>query len=150
IGPIAPQKPGQDGAFFFLGYQQSATARPVVVLATPPEAPSRSLPDWNTPLGTFADTVDSNVLRPRPVTFRLPESYKMRGVDLSSQWDGTVDLRALHEAGLRFAYLRATNGRQQDRMFARAWSEGRRAELLVGAYHMFMLCSSADEQFEVV
>jgi GH25 family lysozyme M1 (1,4-beta-N-acetylmuramidase) len=85
----------------------------------------------------------------QPVAFRLPESYRIRGVDLSN-FNGVVNFAVLAEAGLRFAYVKATEGQRRDPSFARNWTGGRQSGLAIGAYSEVQLCKAADEQFEAI
>jgi lysozyme len=178
IGPIAPQKPNQGGAFFFLGYQQNTSGGPSVAVASAPTplAPTSptiaSVSPSPSPVTTSADapnwptfrnysyiagqsvaatvTAASTAARyAEPVTFALPESYKIRGIDLS-RFNGEVDFTKLRADGLRFVYLKATEGRTRDTMFARNWTAARQANLKVGAYHEVSVCGAADEQFDAI
>lgn len=57
------------------------------------------------------------------------------GIDVS-HWDGEIDWTAVKDAGVQFAYIKATEGTKfVDPDFTRNWEEASQAGLLVGAYH---------------
>lgn len=68
------------------------------------------------------------------------------GVDVS-EYQGRVDWPALQDQGVRFAFIRATEGSGwQDAQFAANWQEARQAGIPAGAYHFFSFDSAADTQ----
>ncbi len=72
--------------------------------------------------------------------------YPVLGVDVSRH-QGEVDWPALAEAGVAFAYLKATEGGDwTDPMFAANWRGAREAGILRGAYHFFTFCRAPEEQ----
>lgn len=73
-------------------------------------------------------------------------TYPLQGIDVSHH-QGVIDWAILPEQGVDFAYIKATEGGDhRDRLFARNWSESRRAGIRRGAYHFFTLCRSGAEQ----
>ncbi len=77
---------------------------------------------------------------------RFPEAYPVHGVDLSHH-NGDVDFGLLADAGIAFAYLKATEGGDWSDPHYRANREaGERAGLRVGAYHFFTFCRPGLEQ----
>ncbi len=73
-------------------------------------------------------------------------SQAMLGVDISS-YQADVDMDALAAQGVRFAYIKATEGSSfVDPMFAVNWKNARSSRLLVGAYHFFSFESGGDTQ----
>lgn len=61
----------------------------------------------------------------------------VRGIDVS-KWQGEIDWGAVARAGVRFAYIRVSDGRDvPDPQFARNWREARRAGVIRGAYQFF-------------
>jgi lysozyme len=68
---------------------------------------------------------------------RCPGRATVRGIDVS-KWQGDVDWKAVRRAGVRFAYVRVSDGTTVlDQTFGRNWREARRAGLLRGAYQYF-------------
>ena len=94
------------------------------------------------------ETTGSAILHhPEIKVFKRPEFYPIRGVDLS-QWSGEVAFDVLAKNDVRFAYIAATEGREKrDPSFEKSWRGAQNASLLVGAYHFFSFCDSAQEQF---
>lgn len=74
---------------------------------------------------------------------RAGERY---GVDVSAH-QGTIDWRRVHDDGIGFAYIKATEGGDfVDRRFAENWRGAATAGLDTGAYHFFTLCTPGAEQ----
>jgi lysozyme len=70
----------------------------------------------------------------------------VRGIDVS-QHQGAIDWRAVAASGVRFAYIKASEGGDyRDPMFATNWRNAARAGLKRGAYHFFTLCRSGRAQ----
>lgn len=68
------------------------------------------------------------------------------GVDVSRH-QGVIDWRALAGDGVRFAYIKATEGGDYvDPRFAANWAGAGAAGVPRGAYHFFTLCRSGAEQ----
>lgn len=60
-----------------------------------------------------------------------------RGIDVS-KWQGTINWDAVSGSGVRFAFIRVSDGvRHRDDFFARNWREARRVGVLRGAYQFF-------------
>jgi lysozyme len=79
--------------------------------------------------------------------FELPAlRYEVKGVDVS-HYQGNVDWPALRKSGVRFAYIKATEGASlRDPRFAENWQRSYDAGIAHGAYHYFSLCISGAEQ----
>ena len=61
----------------------------------------------------------------------------VRGIDVS-KWQGTVDWKAVRAAGVRFAFVRVSDGTTVlDPSFAREWQAAREAGVMRGAYQYF-------------
>jgi len=76
------------------------------------------------------------------------ETYPVRGIDVSHH-QGEIDWARVAGEGVRFAYLKATEGRDlTDRRFAVNWQAAAAHGVRRGAYHFFTLCSSGAEQAE--
>ncbi len=74
------------------------------------------------------------------------ERYPVRGIDVSHH-QGPIDWDRVAEAGIRFAYIKATEGGDLvDRRFVENWRGAHRAGLARGAYHFFTLCRPGTEQ----
>lgn len=75
------------------------------------------------------------------------DRYPIRGIDVSHH-QGPIDWpRVVAAPGLRFAWIKATEGGDwTDPRFAENWSGARRTGLAVGAYHYFTSCRSGADQ----
>jgi GH25 family lysozyme M1 (1,4-beta-N-acetylmuramidase) len=83
----------------------------------------------------------SIVGKPTVAIFNVPETYRIRGVDLS-HFNGNVDFGLLRQNNIRFAYLRATQGAgQTDRTFNSYREQAAKSGILIGAYHVLSFCS---------
>jgi len=83
---------------------------------------------------------------PHPWEGRSPSAYPVHGIDVS-RWQGDIDWRAAHRAGVAFAFIKATEGGDlTDPMFAANWSGSARAGVPRGAYHYYYFCRSPEEQ----
>ncbi len=73
-------------------------------------------------------------------------NYAVKGVDVS-HYQGEIDWRKLREGGVRFAYIKATEGAKlRDARFEENWRRSRDAGILRGAYHFFSMCKPGAEQ----
>lgn len=76
----------------------------------------------------------------------VPPPKPVHGADLS-RWQGVVDFPALSQRGLRFVFIKATEGESlQDPNYRRNVLEARRANLQVGSYHFFDANATPDAQ----
>ena len=76
-------------------------------------------------------------------TLRNNEAY---AIDVSNH-QGVIDWSGVAADGVRFAYVKATEGKTfVDPYFASNWATAPAAGVRVGAYHFFSLCSSGQEQ----
>ena len=70
----------------------------------------------------------------------------LRGVDISS-YQGEVDMKVLANQGIRFVYMKATEGSNHvDKTFAANWSNIAKTEMKAGAYHFFSFESGGETQ----
>jgi GH25 family lysozyme M1 (1,4-beta-N-acetylmuramidase) len=107
----------------------------------------------NIPLEWFRDgnsprtmVVDRTQTEPSACAILSASPKTSLGIDVSGH-EGTVDWDAVKNAGVSFAFIKATEGRTfVDDTFARNWSEMKRVGILRGAYHFFLPDRSADEQ----
>ncbi|MGF7055460.1 lysozyme [Bosea sp. OAE752] len=73
-------------------------------------------------------------------------SYPIHGIDVS-RWQGDIDWSAVRASGIRFVYMKATEGGDHiDPAFQRNWDGARRAGIARGAYHFVYWCRPAHEQ----
>jgi lysozyme len=70
----------------------------------------------------------------------------IQGIDVS-YWQGDIDWNQVRAAGVRFAYIKATEGGDHlDPKFLDNWSAAERAGVARGAYHFMYWCRPANEQ----
>jgi lysozyme len=84
----------------------------------------------------------------RPVVWpgRPPSAYPVHGIDVSRYQLG-IDWVAARDAGVNFAFIKATEGGDRvDPFFERNWHEVRRAGVPAGAYHFYYHCREPEEQ----
>ncbi len=75
-----------------------------------------------------------------------PAAHPVHGIDLS-RYQGAIDWDRVREAGVAFAFLKATEGSDRvDPAFDTNWGAARRAGLARGAYHFFYWCGPAEDQ----
>ena len=141
LGPLPKIDDEAPGAPSATGKIADATPQP----ADPQPAPA---PPPATGPAQFETTGSAVLHHPEIKVFKRPEFYPIRGVDLS-QRNGDVAFGLVAQNGVRFAYIAATEGREKrDPLFEKSWAGARAASLLVGAYHFFSFCDSAQDQFE--
>ena len=88
----------------------------------------------------FGDT------KPHAWGARSPASYPVHGLD-AARYQGRIDFREARDAGISFAWLKATEGGDMvDPAFAENAAGARRAGVPVGAYHFYYFCRPAHEQ----
>ena len=77
---------------------------------------------------------------------RAPWDYPVHGIDVSKfQFD--IDWAAVKRAGIRFAFIKATEGGDRvDDYFGANWRAAKRAGIPRGAYHFYYFCRPAIEQ----
>ena len=75
--------------------------------------------------------------------------YPVVGVDVS-HYQGTIDWKTLASQGIRFAFIKATEGSSYvDPCFEKNWSDASETVLRVGAYHFFSFTSSGETQADL-
>ncbi|WP_051952501.1 glycoside hydrolase family 25 protein [Methylocapsa aurea] len=78
--------------------------------------------------------------------FPRPTDYEVHGIDVS-KYQGEIDWDSVHSAGVRFAWIKATEGGDHiDDKFARNWAAAKAAGVPRGAYHFAYWCRAAEEQ----
>lgn len=74
------------------------------------------------------------------------DPYEIQGVDVS-HYQGVVDWNKIRQAGISFAFIKATEGsRTVDERFEENWRNAAETDLCVGAYHFFSFDSPAGDQ----
>jgi lysozyme len=75
-------------------------------------------------------------------------SNQLSGIDVS-KWQGTVNWKSVQQAGITFAFTRATYGISEiDASFNDNWSGMQEAGIIRGAYHFFLAADDPTEQAE--
>ncbi|MFD1883748.1 GH25 family lysozyme [Paracoccus pacificus] len=75
-----------------------------------------------------------------------PYNNQVHGIDVS-KYQGNIDWNRAREAGVSFAFIKATEGGDhRDTSFPRYYAEAAAAGIPRGAYHYFYFCRSAQEQ----
>ncbi len=70
----------------------------------------------------------------------------VQGIDVS-YWQGDIDWAKVKAAGVRFAFIKATEGGDHlDPKFLENWQNAKNAGIVRGAYHFIYWCRPADEQ----
>jgi lysozyme len=78
--------------------------------------------------------------------YPAPRDYAVQGIDVS-KYQGDVDWSAVSASGVRFAWIKATEGGDYlDEKFRQNWELSRAAGLRRGAYHFAYWCRPAQEQ----
>lgn len=83
-----------------------------------------------------------------PVDFgrRGPASFPVHGID-AARFQGQMNWRQIRQQGIRFAWLKATEGGDLlDPEFNANWRAAKRARVPVGAYHFYYFCTDPDTQ----
>lgn len=88
----------------------------------------------------FADASPTNW------SYRPPWTYPVHGIDIS-RWQGNINWITARNAGVSFAFMKATEGGDvADPMFRTHWAAAQRAGVMRGAYHFYYFCRSPEEQ----
>ena len=76
------------------------------------------------------------------------KDYPVKGVDVSS-YQGEIEWSQIQEQGLKFAFIKATEGSTfVDRYFEKNWKSAENTTLRIGAYHFFSYDSKGITQAE--
>jgi lysozyme len=79
-------------------------------------------------------------------TGRAPQNFPIHGID-AARFQDEIDWHEVHRAGIRFAYIKATEGGDLlDPAFKDHWRGAARAGVARGAYHFYYFCTSAADQ----
>jgi lysozyme len=75
-----------------------------------------------------------------------PAAYEVSGIDVS-KYQGDIDWTSVRAAGVRFAWIKATEGGDRfDEKFAQNWASAKAAGVPRGAYHFAYWCRPMEEQ----
>ncbi|WP_374308315.1 GH25 family lysozyme [Methylocella sp.] len=78
--------------------------------------------------------------------FPAPSDYQIHGIDVS-KYQGEIDWDTVRASGVKFAWIKATEGGDHvDDMFGRNWEAAKAAGVPRGAYHFAYWCRPAAEQ----
>jgi lysozyme len=90
--------------------------------------------------GTGVANLERGYRDNRHFTGPHPEDFSIHGIDVS-KFQGEIDWPAVKTAGVRFAWIKATEGGDHlDEKFAQNWQEARAAGVPRGAYHFVYWC----------
>jgi lysozyme len=89
----------------------------------------------------------------RPLSDKKPHAgvasahtMPIQGIDVS-YWQGDIDWHKVRDAGIDFAFIKATEGGDHlDPKFQENWNAAKRAGIARGAYHFVYWCRPAHEQ----
>jgi GH25 family lysozyme M1 (1,4-beta-N-acetylmuramidase) len=144
MGSVEPPPIVAEGGFFF--FQQKQVA-PIAL----PESAAFSLALH--PGGTFSPSLNQLVSKTPPPMLssgldELRSKYPapIRGIDVSYV-NGPINWERAAAAGIRFVYIKASEGVESDPAFSSNWNASKEAGLTHGAYHVFDFCAGAEEQF---
>ncbi len=78
--------------------------------------------------------------------FPSPYDYEIKGIDVS-KYQGDIDWSSVRASGVRFAWIKATEGGDRlDDKFAQNWAASKAAGVVRGAYHFAYWCRPMEEQ----
>ncbi len=98
--------------------------------------------------GLVAHTAHSRTLKDAKPHKGVTAAHAMpiQGIDVS-YWQGDIDWQKVRASGIRFAFIKATEGGDHvDPKFLDNWEGARRAGIARGAYHFVYWCRPAHEQ----
>ena len=83
---------------------------------------------------------------PARISVPSPSNYEVSGIDVS-KYQGDIDWNSVRAAGVRFAWIKATEGGDRvDEKFAQNWAAAKAAGVPRGAYHFAYWCRPMEEQ----
>jgi len=75
-----------------------------------------------------------------------PADFPIHGIDVS-KYQGQIDWQAAAKGGVRFVWIKATEGGDRnDEMFDANWNGARAAGIPAGAYHFYYFCRPVEDQ----
>jgi lysozyme len=104
-------------------------------------------------VGVLAANLGSGAALSRMLSDKKPHkgvaaahTMPVQGIDVS-YWQGDIDWQKVGEAGIHFAYIKATEGGDRlDPKFRDNWRAAKRAGIARGAYHFMYWCRPAKDQ----
>ncbi len=130
-------------ALALAGCGDDAPDAPRGPVMAPLESPDHLSAAAHTASGLPAGFGDTN---PHPWAGRTPADYAVHGID-AARYQGVIDWNAARASGVRFAWLKATEGGDRvDPAFEINHDAAAAAGVAVGAYHFYYFCRSAEEQ----
>ena len=97
---------------------------------------------------TLVILVFSLLIRGRETTptLEIENQSVVLGVDVS-RYQGDIDFESLYSQGVRFVFIKATEGgNHKDSLFQENWRQARDNDIPAGAYHFFSFCKAGEEQ----
>jgi lysozyme len=77
---------------------------------------------------------------------KTPHHHPIHGIDVS-KWNGDIDWRQVRGSGVAFAFIKATEGKDNiDNRFHENWRAAKAAGVPPAPYHFYYFCSTADQQ----
>jgi lysozyme len=78
--------------------------------------------------------------------YPTPSDFEVGGIDVS-RYQGDIDWNAVRASGVKFAWIKATEGGDRvDDKFLQNWEQAKQAGIPRGAYHFAYWCRSGEEQ----
>jgi len=104
-------------------------------------------------VGVFAASLGAGAALSSPLSDKKPNkgvaaahAMPVQGIDVS-YWQGDIDWQKVDDAGVNFAYIKATEGGDHlDPKFLANWHAAKQAGVARGAYHFMYWCRPAREQ----
>ena len=92
--------------------------------------------------GCAGDQLSDLQSGPRPVS----HTGQVQGIDVS-KFQGDIDWHAVRASGVKFAFIKATEGGDRfDHKFNENWKGAKKAGVARGAYHFYYFCRPAADQ----
>src|SRR5215475_7662878 len=91
--------------------------------------------------GAFAGNVFSG-------NYSKPKDYPIHGIDVS-KFQGDIDWNAVANSGVKFAWIKATEGGDRDARFQANWEGAKAAGIPHGAYHFVYWCRPPLEEIQI-
>lgn len=112
----------------------------LIASCSPADTPVTENSAYSSPSTPFGDS------DPVEWTGRAPGTYPVHGIDVA-RFQDDVDWQRVKRSGIRFAYVKATEGGDLlDPMFRRNWRLAARAGIPRGAYHFYYFCTPPEVQ----
>jgi lysozyme len=96
-------------------------------------------------MARFSFEVSRSEIMATPVTIKVDTTNLVKGIDIY-RWDGVFDGKKAYDAGLRFVFVKASQGLNADPMFKQNWANAKAGGLLRSAYHFLDYTASGLSQ----